>query len=152
MTRAFYAMHDTRTPVYAALVTIVANIIFSALLAPVLGERGLALSISITTTIEMTILLVVLFRRVGGFGVELFDSIFRSALASGVMLFVALIFAKPLEKATNPAHGRSVESFLVFFLTLGAVAATYFITAWYVRSPDLREGLDRVRHQLARFR
>lgn len=152
VTRAFYAMQDTRTPVYAALVTIVANIVFSALLAPVLGERGLALSIAITTTIEMTILLVVLYRRVGGFGVELFDSIFRSALASGVMLFVALIFAKPLEKATNPAHGRSFESLLAFVLTLGAVGATYFVTAWYVRSPDLREGLYRIRRQLERFR
>lgn len=152
VTRAYYAMHDTRTPVYAALVTIVANIILSALLSPVLGERGLALSISITTTIEMTILLVVLYRRLGGFGMQLFDSIFKTVLASGVMLFVALIFATPLEKATNPAHGRSIESLLAFVLTLGAVGATYLVTAWYIRSPDLHDGLARVQRQIARFR
>ena len=49
VTRAFYAMHDTRTPVIAGVTAVIANIGLSALLAPKLGHGGLALSISLTT-------------------------------------------------------------------------------------------------------
>lgn len=144
VTRAFYAMKDTRTPVYAALVTIAANVVLSKLLAPSMGHKGLALSISITTTIEMTILLVVLFRRVGGLGSELARSLGKMILATLIMLAVALKFAGPLARATNPAHGRSLSSMSAFVVTLAAAGLTYLVAAWYLRCPELSEGIERL--------
>lgn len=152
VTRAFYAMHDTRTPVIAALITIAANVLLSWLFAPRLGHGGLALSISITTTIEMTILLVVLQRRLGGLGRTLLDSIWRSALAAGAMAVAAIWLAGPLERATDPTHGRSIFAMAAFAYTLFAVGATYLVAAYFLRSPELFEAWSRVRARLPALR
>ncbi|MBX6341958.1 MAG: polysaccharide biosynthesis C-terminal domain-containing protein, partial [Thermomicrobiaceae bacterium] len=148
VTRAFYAMHDTRTPVIASVVTIVANIGLSALLAPRLGHGGLALSISVTTTIEMLILLAVLVRRIGWLGSDLLASLARTIAATAAMGLAAFWLAEPLRRATDPSHGRSVLTVAAFVYTLGTVGATYLVAAYYLRSPELHELLARVRSRL----
>lgn len=152
VTRAFYAMHDTTTPVVAAIVTIVANIALSWLLAPRLGHGGLALSISITTTIEMLILLAVLYRRIGGLGWALLISVARTALASSIMGVVALWLAGPLARVTDPSHGRSFTTLAAFALTLAATGAVYLTAAYYLRAPELEHVLTRISARLPAFR
>ncbi len=129
VTRVFYAMHDTLTPVLAAVTTIAANIALSWLLMPSLGHRGLALSLSLTTTLEMTILLLVLRRRLGGFGAGLFGSLARMLAAAAVMALPSWWLAGPLALATDPSTGRSPSQLLAFAYTLAAVAASYFVAA-----------------------
>ena len=69
-TDGFYAFNDTRTPVKVSLCTIALNIILNALF--IFGfnfdHRSLALSTSCTITLNFLTLLVLLWRRVGGFG------------------------------------------------------------------------------------
>lgn len=150
ITRAFYAMHDTRTPVIAALVTIAANIGLSWFLAPRLGHGGLALSIAVTTTIEMAILLVVLYDRIGGLGRELLESVLRSAAATTIMGVVALRFAEPLARATDPTDGRSIQAMAAFVYVLGTMALTYFVAAYYLRAPELTEIIEKFSARLGR--
>ena len=152
VTRAFYAMHDTRTPVIAASVTIATNVLLSFILAPRMGHAGLALSISITTTIEMLILLSVLHRRLGGLGSQLLASVARTVAATVVMAVIALTFAGPLARVTDPIRGRSLASIAAFVLTIGAVGTTYLVAAYYLRSPELFEALDRARARLGAVR
>ena len=64
LARAFYADRDTRTPVAAALVAVVASIAISIALAPALGVVGLALGIAIASWLEAIILFARLDRRV----------------------------------------------------------------------------------------
>jgi putative peptidoglycan lipid II flippase len=148
VTRAYYAMHDTKTPVAAAIVTIGANIGLSWLLAPWLGHGGLALSISITTTIEMLILLAVLYRRIGGLGRQLLSSVVRTALAATIMGLVSLWLAGPLAQVTDPAHGRSLNALAAFVFTLSAAGATYLAAAFYLGAPELQEVLARLRSRI----
>ena len=71
-TDGFYAFNDTRTPVKVSLCTIALNIILNALF--IFGfnfdHRSLALSTSCTITLNFLILLVLLWRKVGGFGLD----------------------------------------------------------------------------------
>ena len=67
LTRVFYAMQDTRTPVAAGIVIIVINIALGFALVDSLGHAGLALALTVSTGIEALILFVVLRRRIGGF-------------------------------------------------------------------------------------
>ena len=83
--RAFYALHDTRTPVAVTLVAMLINIGFSLTLPAVFGGRGwlplggLALANSLATTLECTVLIVILRRRLNGIeGRTLWDAGLKS--------------------------------------------------------------------------
>jgi putative peptidoglycan lipid II flippase len=66
LARSFYALQDTKTPVAAALVAVVANIVVANLLIGPLGLNGLAAAIAISAWLETTVLVVLLVRRVPG--------------------------------------------------------------------------------------
>lgn len=75
LSRAFYALADTWTPVSIGVLSILANIALSVLLMQIIGEpdrlargpfAGLALANSLTTLVEAMILWLLMRRRVGG--------------------------------------------------------------------------------------
>ena len=66
LARAFYALQDTATPVGAALVAVVANIVVANALVGPMGLNGLAAAIAISAWLETAVLVVLLMRRVPG--------------------------------------------------------------------------------------
>jgi len=94
-TDGFYALKDTKTPVYVSLCTIALNIILNYLFIfqfnfrfnlDHFDHRSLALSTSCTLTANFTALFIILNRRVGNFGVSAIASVFgRVILASLAM-------------------------------------------------------------------
>jgi putative peptidoglycan lipid II flippase len=148
ITRAFYAMQDTLTPVIAAVLTVAANIGLSWVLAPILGHGGLALSISITTSIEAVVLIGVIYRRVGGLGSPLLVSVLRTSAAAVVMAVVALWIGGPVAEATDPSDGRTIWSVGLFLFAMGTVGATYLCAAWYLRAPELIMIMNQVKSRL----
>jgi putative peptidoglycan lipid II flippase len=62
LARAFYARHDTKTPVAAAILAVAVNTTLALVFAGPLGLPGLALAIAIAAWIE-TVVLVVLIKR-----------------------------------------------------------------------------------------
>ncbi len=65
LARAFYARHDTKTPVIAGLVSVAVNIVLSLVLAKTMGVMGLALSFSISSILNVILLGVILKHKVG---------------------------------------------------------------------------------------
>lgn len=75
VTRAFYALHDTRTPVLVGSGAMILNVLLSLTLIRWIGDptsltqgpfAGLALANTLATTLEGTALLLLIRRRVGG--------------------------------------------------------------------------------------
>jgi putative peptidoglycan lipid II flippase len=66
LTRAFYGMHDTRTPVALGVVSLLVNLGLSLALINVLGIAGLALANTIAALTEMTLLALVMRSRLKG--------------------------------------------------------------------------------------
>lgn len=66
VTRAFYALHDTRTPVLIGGAAMALNVLLSLVLIRPLAHGGLALANSIATTLEMIGLLVIIQGRLHG--------------------------------------------------------------------------------------
>lgn len=87
VSRAFYAMHDTKTPVFIGVLAMSLNIGFSFLFVALFTQLnwmphgGLALANSLATFIEMLFLLFIMRRRLSG--LEL-PSLLLLLLASGV--------------------------------------------------------------------
>jgi putative peptidoglycan lipid II flippase len=66
LVRAFYALHDTRTPVLLGVLSLAINLIMSLSLIHALGVTGLALANTTAALIEMMLLIIVIRRRLGG--------------------------------------------------------------------------------------
>ncbi|PKN78268.1 MAG: murein biosynthesis integral membrane protein MurJ, partial [Chloroflexi bacterium HGW-Chloroflexi-9] len=66
LSRGFYALSDTRTPVAVAVVAMAMNVAFAALLLSPFGVRGLAGAASLSATLEFLLLLRLLDVRLGG--------------------------------------------------------------------------------------
>lgn len=95
---AFYAKQDIRTPVRFAMVTIVANAVFSLILIQPMAQAGLALATSLAALMNASLLGFGLYRRKmfqwqPGWG--LFS--LRLGLACAAQVVVILYFTPPLE-------------------------------------------------------
>jgi putative peptidoglycan lipid II flippase len=86
ITRGFYALHDTRTPVTVGVAAVVFNILLSVALSGALAHGGLALAYSIAMSAEAAILLAIIRRRLGGLDDRrLFLSLARTVVCSVIM-------------------------------------------------------------------
>jgi len=83
---AFYALQDTKTPVKVAVVAMIANIVFSLTLMGPLKHGGLALALSLASTLQLFMLIFLLRRRLGGIeGGEVIYSMAKSFMSSIIM-------------------------------------------------------------------
>ncbi len=143
--RAFYAMQDTRTPLFASLAAIGVNLILAYILSQRFSAPGLAASMSATTAIEMAALLIMLRRRIGPFDAAVWTALLKSLMATLVMAILLLLIRDRLTLATDPAvsSGNALARFALFGLALFLGLYTYLAAAWYLRTRELLELTDR---------
>ena len=152
LTRAFYALHDTATPVAVSLATVLLNLGLSYTLVRVLGwdHTGLALSLALTTTVEMVLMWVLLGRKMPGWQLSnssLAASIAKSALAALVMgLFLS--FFLPALYGLIPDPGGKLESILILLVGIGAGTGIFILAARLLRSSELNEALSLLMRRL----
>ncbi len=129
LARAFYALHDTRTPVAIGVGAMAANVLLSLLLRGPLAHAGLALANTLATTAEMILLLWLLSRRLGGLEwPQLWATILKAGLAA-IAMAVALAWAA----------GRWAEAPILLLAPAGLVAGTllFLALAALLRMPEL---------------
>lgn len=95
LARAFYALHDTWTPVKVGVLTMLLNIGLNFVLSAAIGEPGslargpfggLALAMTLATAVETAALWIILARRVGGMdGARVWGLAWRTLAASAAM-------------------------------------------------------------------
>jgi len=143
VSRAFFTMQDTKTPLVVGVVTVVINVALNLLLVGPLEQGGLALATVIATTAGFVIGLIGLRRKVpehlrlGG----LFSSISRTLLASLIMgLVVAPVYQQWLTLITV-GHTTLDELFRIL-LAAAIGAVVYFAAAWVFRVRELREAAN----------
>jgi putative peptidoglycan lipid II flippase len=144
LARGFYALHDTRTPVLAAVMAVVINTTLAAALVGPLGLPGIALAIAIAAWLEATVVLVLLRRRVGRLGFAAIAwlgirVVLATALA-GLAGVVTHAFVGPL-LAPDPAAGGfgHVPGLVGVLVIVSAVyGAVFAAAALALRIDELR--------------
>ncbi|MDQ0285649.1 putative peptidoglycan lipid II flippase [Desulfofundulus luciae] len=126
LTRGFYALQDTATPVKVGVCTVGLNLVFSLLLIRPLAHGGLALANSLAATFNMVVLFYLLARKVPGFGVK--NALFFAAgaavaslLAGGSAAFVDGYLAGVLAGGTAVLALRLVMDSLAGLLVFAGV-------------------------------
>jgi putative peptidoglycan lipid II flippase len=139
LSRGFYALADTRTPVRVAVLAVVLNLALCALLVAPFGVRGLAAATSIAAVAECALLFAALEQQLGGLRARgLWPSAARTLAATAVMaqllvLLRLLLAAAGLDAAS--ALGALAQCTLGGALGLAA----YVAAASYLRSPEYAE-------------
>jgi len=136
LTRAFYAMQDTRTPVAWAIVAVGINVPLMIWLVGPMGVEGLALALSVSSVIEVVGLLWALRRRIDSIEEgAIARSLARSALSGGaaavVMLAALFVINATAQPLLDDPLGRvgvllgvgaaGVITFLLVAAALGSV-------------------------------
>jgi putative peptidoglycan lipid II flippase len=89
VSRIFFAMQDTKTPLYTSLASIPINIVLSVIFARTYGVVGLAMAASLVAALETLVLMTILRLRQGNFGeASIFQGAVLMAVASGIMTIV----------------------------------------------------------------
>lgn len=143
VTRAFYALHDTRTPVFTGLLGIALNIPLGLWLSSTYDIGGLAFSLSLTTTVEMVVLVIVLRVRHGMSAPGVIVALTPVFWATAAMC-VALAPCVWVLTNLRPDDGKSAGHLLFFGFTLAVGALTYFGTATLLRVPEVAPVRERV--------
>ncbi len=120
LTRAFYAMHDTKTPVLVGVAAMGLNVALSLALIVPLAQGGLALANSIATILETVTLFFLLRRRLADIDASRIGiSVVRVLLASLGMALAILLFSNSLSSlgAVTVAIGATVVGGAVYFVT-----------------------------------
>jgi putative peptidoglycan lipid II flippase len=138
LTRAFYAMQDTKTPVAWAVVAVAINIVLMAALVGPMGVEGLALALSISAVLEVIGLLWSLRRRIDSIeGGEILRSLLRAgvaALAAALLMFGGLAVVEP---TVGGLLDNPVGRLIVLLVLAAAGSAIYLVVAAALRSPEL---------------
>lgn len=136
LSRAFYALHDTRTPVTVGVAAMGLNIVFSLLFAGWFERNGwmphggLALANSLATALESVVLVVLMRRQLGGLeGPTVWRGVGIAALGTGLMSAVVIGWQALF-------LGRSAVAILAGALGLGM--GIYGGLMWALRVPELQ--------------
>lgn len=144
LTRAFYAMHDTRTPVATGVAIIAINIAIGVLLLDRFGYLALAFALSASTTIEALILTLVLRRRLEFIVPRLGGWLGRVLIATVLTAAVSLVFAPMLAEITTPGNAPRIVQLALFAVGLAVVGIVYLGCAWILRIPEICQVVERV--------
>lgn len=137
ITRAFFAMHDTATPVKIGIASVALNIVLSFLLIGPLKQGGLALANSIATILEMFALLYLLRPRLHGV-----DG--RALARSAIKIFVgAIVMALTIGLYELTPLAASPLALVSGGIILGAGA--YFLTMFALRSEEIAIAMQSVK-------
>lgn len=117
--RAFYALHDTKTPLIIGAISVVLNVIASVFFALILnmGVQGLAISTSISSFVNAILLIIFLQSRLGNPDFETFISLGKKIAATSIMA-LSLYFLMRLLDLFVFDTTKTINLIFLTFLTL----------------------------------
>jgi len=146
LTRVYYALQDTKTPMINSAYALGLNFIFNLILVQFMGHNGLALATSLSAIITAITLLYHLRKKIGNLGLKAMTQssvkIFISSLIMGVVVyfsyhsFVAIL---------NPS--RLLELVLVL-LTVGIGVIVYLLALYLLKVEELQFAVEYAKREL----
>ncbi len=149
LSRAFYALHDTKTPVFVGAAAMTLNVVlsfaFAALFSSIgwMPHGGLALSNSLATALEGTTLFILMRRRLNGIeGKSVADGFLRALAASLGMTIFLVVWMQ--------AFG-SLNRWVVALGGVAIGAVVYAAAVWSLKVPEIKTLTAAVSNRIHRY-
>lgn len=141
LSRAFYALQDTKTPMINATIGVVINIVLNIILSRFLGIGGLAFATSIAGVVSAILMFVTLRKKLGPFGLkEIIRSFLKISIASVLMGLIAY--------GSFWLLGQSVSENLALLIAITVGALTYALFIYYMKIPEVDKSLDVMKQKI----
>jgi len=139
--RAFYALHDTMTPVIVGVGAMLLNIGLSFLWVSGLGHGGLALANSVATGLELLLLLWLLRKRMNGIeGYTIVQGVVRCSIAAAVMGLLVWLGRQGIEQS-EWAISLNQGGWLAAVGGVIAAGLLYLLCSLLLKSEELQPAL-----------
>lgn len=129
MSRAFYSMGDSKTPMINGLVAIALNIILDLALIRPLGYTGLALATSISAYIALVVFIITMKKRVENFTVKDNLIVFIKCLVAAIIMSIIVYFI--YYGLGNVLAGGFLVKLIKLAISVG-VGAIVYLGAMYI--------------------
>lgn len=138
LSRAFYALQDSKTPMINATIGVVLNIALNIILSRYMGIGGLALATSISAIVAVVLLFTSLRRKIGGLGLSnLVKSFTKIGLASVIMG----VIARGGYNFLTQILGQN----LALVIIMGMAVLIYGILVYFMRIPEVDQVIAAVK-------
>jgi putative peptidoglycan lipid II flippase len=132
----FYALQETRTPVRIGCVAIAANILLCALLMEPMRHNGLALALSLSSMVNLALLILALRKRLGSLGWRIMAVAIGQSLLCALVMGVAVWGLARLLVAT-PAQCSQLRLLAGVAVSVLAGSLLYAGLAWVFQVPEM---------------
>lgn len=151
LTRVFYSLHDTKTPVIVTFISVTSNILLNLVLIRFMAHAGLALATSISTLVALSLMYFLLNAKVGGMKWKgLFQEtirIFGAALLMGLAVWTINMKLANIWGALN-----EFKQILILIGIIGAGVIVYYLASLLFRSREVYFMGDLVKNNLKKYR
>jgi putative peptidoglycan lipid II flippase len=131
----FYALQDIWTPVKVAMLSILCNLVMSVVLMKPLQHAGLALAVSLSSMLNLVVLLSILRIRLGKLGIRKGISSFAKTIVSSAVMGSAVHFTyhgKFWLSHRLPAHEG-----VVLMASIVSGVMVFFLCSYLLKSEEL---------------
>ncbi|MDW7670539.1 MAG: murein biosynthesis integral membrane protein MurJ [Bacillota bacterium] len=135
LSKVYYALHDTKTPMFNSIITVCLNIALNLVLVRVMGHRGLALGTSISATFTTIFLLYGLKRKIGRLGMKGIAVSGGKALAASAVMGAAVVML--FSRMAAVFSGNALAELVVLLMTVSLGMILYVILLIVFRTEEL---------------
>ena len=143
----FYALNDTKYPVFASFLTVITNILIITLTIKTFQHRAIALSMSCTIILNFLFLSVILYKKMSGYSISYLLKGGLKICAATVCMSALIITARPF--LASWLTGNTFQKAGALFLLITSGGILYCTVLYFLRLPELTD----ISHKIwAKFR
>lgn len=150
---AFYALNETKIPVFASITSVIVNIILNLLLIKYYGYWSLALATGIGAMFNAGILFFMIQKRLGGFSqYSLFKAIGKNLIATastGVILWKTMpIMQKLIATHTRLSSLTFLNTSVSLVLTVILGSSFLFFVSWIMKIEEAKQAFELIKKKI----
>lgn len=146
ITRVYYSLQDTKTPMINGAISVGFNIVLNLILVQYMGHAGLAFATSIATTIATILMFYGLKKKIGSLGTLSYIKCgLKAGLASLIMGVVAYVVYHGLYGILGASKLYNLISLLV---AVGLAVIVYGVLCYVFKIEEVRDIVDKVINKL----
>jgi len=135
MERAYYSLHDTKTPMMNGFITVGLNIVLNFILIGPMEYKGLALGTAIATTVTTGFLFYGLKRKIGPLGFTFISSCAMKSLSSAMVMGITILFIYNI--LIDRVSSSALIEGSILLITIGIGAIVYLTTLYLLKVDEI---------------